>query len=87
MLLFFGGGDDEDWAHIFVCSWDFLGVVIAYDQGCARGILFDGHSFPMNSLCAKSVIYMIVYIVGHIIVHWRVSLTISMPTIGKLIIF
>lgn len=49
-------GDGKDYAYMFVCLWDFLCIVIAYDYGCGRGVFYGGHFCPLSSFCGGCLV-------------------------------
>ena len=57
--------DGEGWVHIFVCFWNFLGMVVAFDYGCGGGVFFGGHSCLVDSLCGGCMIWWVGYFNTH----------------------
>ena len=43
--------------HIFVCFWNFLGMVVAYDYDCGGGVFFGGHSCLVDSFCGGFMVW------------------------------
>ena len=57
--------DGEDWVQTFVCFWNFLGMVVAYDYGCDGGVFFGDHSCLVGSFCGGFMVRW----VGHFNTH------------------